>query len=77
MLFNSNMDSTDPDMSDVPSLTLGAATGSGSGAVVQKGNNKRRAVPDFDDDDDGSKLFRCDDDTGGSNDKERFARYEG
>ncbi|KAG5856395.1 hypothetical protein ANANG_G00007520 [Anguilla anguilla] len=73
MLFDSNMDSTDPDMSDVPSLTLGAATGSGSGAVVQKGNNKRRAVPDFDDDD-GSKLFRCDDDTGGSNDKERFAR---
>ncbi|KAJ8383766.1 hypothetical protein AAFF_G00214530 [Aldrovandia affinis] len=64
-----------PDLSDVPSLGLGAATGnqSGSGSVVQKGTNKRRAVPDFDDDE-GSKLFRCDDDTGGSNDKERFAR---
>ncbi|KAJ8354855.1 hypothetical protein SKAU_G00224220 [Synaphobranchus kaupii] len=80
MLFNSNMDSTNPDMSDVPSLTMGANTGnqSGSGAVVQKGTNKRRAAPDFDDDDDdddeGNKLFRCDDDTGGSNDKERFAR---
>ncbi|XP_061095225.1 aryl hydrocarbon receptor nuclear translocator isoform X3 [Conger conger] len=66
------MDSTNSDMSDVPSL---AGNQSGSAAVVQKANNKRRAIPDFDDDDDdGSKLFRCDDDLGGSNDKERFAR---
>ncbi|XP_008321420.1 aryl hydrocarbon receptor nuclear translocator isoform X3 [Cynoglossus semilaevis] len=46
----------------------------GGGAVVPKGNNKRRAPPDFDDDDGNGKLFRCDDETGGSNDKERFAR---
>ncbi|KAJ3597514.1 hypothetical protein NHX12_001037 [Muraenolepis orangiensis] len=47
------------------------------GAVVPKGTNKRRAADDFDDDDDdddGNKLFRCDDELGGSNDKERFAR---
>uniref|UniRef100_A0A674PQZ6 Aryl hydrocarbon receptor nuclear translocator n=1 Tax=Takifugu rubripes TaxID=31033 RepID=A0A674PQZ6_TAKRU len=34
----------------------------------------RSSRPDFDDSDDGGKLFRCDDDAGGSNDKERFAR---
>ncbi|KAJ8289980.1 hypothetical protein GJAV_G00007390 [Gymnothorax javanicus] len=69
------MDSANPDISDVPSLTMGTATGnqSGSGSVVQKGTAKRRATADFDDDE-GNKLFRCDDDTGGANDKERFAR---
>ncbi|XP_036394307.1 aryl hydrocarbon receptor nuclear translocator isoform X4 [Megalops cyprinoides] len=70
------MASGNPDMSDVPSLGgMGAATGSqsGNGAVVQKGTNKRRAAPDFDDDE-GNKLFRCDDDSAGGNDKERFAR---
>ncbi|XP_018592447.2 aryl hydrocarbon receptor nuclear translocator-like isoform X1 [Scleropages formosus] len=62
------------DMTDVPSLTMGNASGNqaGSGTAVQKGT-KRRTSPDFDEDE-GNKLFRCDDDTGGSNDKERFAR---
>ncbi|KAG1925981.1 aryl hydrocarbon receptor nuclear translocator isoform b [Pimephales promelas] len=40
---------------------------------LSKANNKRQASSDFEDDE-GSKLFRCDDDGGGSNDKERFAR---
>ncbi|XP_041094811.1 aryl hydrocarbon receptor nuclear translocator-like isoform X2 [Polyodon spathula] len=71
-----------PDMaSDVPSLGVapgnqGAESQPGGAVVAQRGP-KRRAPLDFDDDDeegDGSKLFRCDDDQGGSNDKERFAR---
>uniref|UniRef100_A0A8P4GLP0 Aryl hydrocarbon receptor nuclear translocator n=1 Tax=Dicentrarchus labrax TaxID=13489 RepID=A0A8P4GLP0_DICLA len=55
---------------------MGASgTQASGGAVAPKGTNKRRAVQDFDDDDEGNKLFRCDDDLGGSNnDKERFAR---
>ncbi|XP_046889635.1 aryl hydrocarbon receptor nuclear translocator isoform X2 [Hypomesus transpacificus] len=74
MLFNPDMDSSDLDMPDAMGME-GGGTSANAGAVVPKGTNKRRAVPDFDDDDDdGSKLFRCDDDTGGSNDKERFAR---
>ncbi|XP_064863279.1 aryl hydrocarbon receptor nuclear translocator isoform X4 [Oncorhynchus nerka] len=71
MLFNPDMDSSNPDIPD----DSGEAQASSS-AVVPKGSNKRRAAPDFDDDDDdddGSKLFRCDDD-GGGGDKERFAR---
>ncbi|XP_041650274.1 aryl hydrocarbon receptor nuclear translocator isoform X2 [Cheilinus undulatus] len=74
MLFQSDMSSSNPDLPD-PSLGMGASGTQGSGgAVVPKGANKRRAAPDFDDDE-GSKLFRCDDETGGSNnDKERFAR---
>lgn len=68
------MSSADPELPD-PDLGMGASgTQAGGGAVVPKGSNKRRAAPDFDDDD-GSKLFRCDDETPGSNnDKERFAR---
>lgn len=67
------MSSSNPDLPD-PNLGMGASGTQGSGgAVVPKGTNKRRAAQDFDDDE-GSKLFRCDDDTGGSNDKERFAR---
>ncbi|XP_073340880.1 aryl hydrocarbon receptor nuclear translocator isoform X4 [Pagrus major] len=61
-----------------PNLGMGASgTQASGGAVVPKGTGKRRAAPDFDDDDDeGSKLFRCDDETPGSNnDKERFARF--
>ncbi|XP_028282308.1 aryl hydrocarbon receptor nuclear translocator isoform X4 [Parambassis ranga] len=56
---------------------MGASgTQASGGAIVPKGSNKRRAAPDFDDDDEGSKLFRCDDDSGGpNNDKERFARF--
>uniref|UniRef100_A0A672Y6Y1 Aryl hydrocarbon receptor nuclear translocator n=1 Tax=Sphaeramia orbicularis TaxID=375764 RepID=A0A672Y6Y1_9TELE len=51
-----------------------SGTQASGGAVVPKGANKRRAAPDFDDDE-GNKLFRCDDETSGSNnDKERFAR---
>ncbi|CAB1334536.1 unnamed protein product [Coregonus sp. 'balchen'] len=79
MLFNPDMDSSNPDIPD-DSLGLGAGGAqSSSSAVVLKGSNKRRAAPDFDDDDDddGSKLFRCDDDGGGGGgggDKERFAR---
>ncbi|KAM4601100.1 aryl hydrocarbon receptor nuclear translocator isoform 2-T2 [Polymixia lowei] len=73
MLFNADMSSSDPDLPD-PNLGMGASgTQATGGAVVPKGTNKRRAAPDFDDDE-GNKLFRCDDDTGGSNDKERFAR---
>ncbi|XP_072316252.1 aryl hydrocarbon receptor nuclear translocator isoform X2 [Eucyclogobius newberryi] len=70
MLFLSDMSSSNSDLPD-----MGASGTQGSGAVVPKGTNKRRAALDFDDDDDdGSKLFRCDDDASGSNDKERFAR---
>ncbi|CAL9705679.1 unnamed protein product [Knipowitschia caucasica] len=70
MLFHSDMSSSNSDLPDME-----ASGTQSSGAVVPKGANKRRALPDFDDDDDeGSKLFRCDDDTSGSNDKERFAR---
>ncbi|XP_049439952.1 aryl hydrocarbon receptor nuclear translocator isoform X7 [Epinephelus fuscoguttatus] len=73
MLFQTDMSSSNPDLPD-PNLGMGASGTQGSGgAVVPKGTNKRRAAQDFDDDE-GSKLFRCDDDTGGSNDKERFAR---
>eukprot|EP00063_Salmo_salar_P082401 XP_014057236.1 PREDICTED: aryl hydrocarbon receptor nuclear translocator isoform X2 [Salmo salar] len=73
MLFNQDMDSSNPDIPD-DSLGLGAGGAqASSSADVPKGSNKRRAAPDFDDDDDGSKLFRCDDD-GGRGDKERFAR---
>uniref|UniRef100_H3CRK4 Aryl hydrocarbon receptor nuclear translocator n=1 Tax=Tetraodon nigroviridis TaxID=99883 RepID=H3CRK4_TETNG len=59
-----------------PNLGMGASgTQANGAAVVPKGSNKRRAAPDFDDSDEGSKLFRCDDETTGSNnDKERFAR---
>ncbi|XP_026228949.1 aryl hydrocarbon receptor nuclear translocator isoform X3 [Anabas testudineus] len=68
------MSSSNPELPD-SSLGMGASgTQASGGAVVPKGANKRRAAPDFDDDE-GSKLFRCDDDTAGSNDKERFARY--
>uniref|UniRef100_A0A4W6FQY9 Aryl hydrocarbon receptor nuclear translocator n=1 Tax=Lates calcarifer TaxID=8187 RepID=A0A4W6FQY9_LATCA len=78
MLFHTDMSSSNPELPD-PNLGMGASgTQAGGGAVVPKGTNKRRAAPDFDDDDDdgGSKLFRCDDETGGSNnDKERFARF--
>uniref|UniRef100_A0A7N6ADV0 Aryl hydrocarbon receptor nuclear translocator n=1 Tax=Anabas testudineus TaxID=64144 RepID=A0A7N6ADV0_ANATE len=67
------MSSSNPELPD-SSLGMGASgTQASGGAVVPKGANKRRAAPDFDDDE-GSKLFRCDDDTAGSNDKERFAR---
>ncbi|XP_052474961.1 aryl hydrocarbon receptor nuclear translocator isoform X5 [Carassius gibelio] len=60
-------------MMDMPEvLSLASAAGSLSN-VVPKANNKRQATSDYDDEE-GSKLFRCDDDGGGSNDKERFAR---
>nr|QRW93023.1 Hypoxia-inducible factor 1 beta [Acipenser sp. YT-2021] len=68
--------------SDVPSLGVapgkqGVESQAGGGVVAQRGP-KRRAPLDFDDDDDegdgNNKLFRCEDDQGGSNDKERFAR---
>ncbi|XP_023258156.1 aryl hydrocarbon receptor nuclear translocator-like isoform X6 [Seriola lalandi dorsalis] len=74
MLFHTDMSSSNPELPD-PNLGMGASgTQAGGGAVVPKGTNKRRATQDFDDDE-GSKLFRCDDETGGSNnDKERFAR---
>ncbi|XP_061737621.1 aryl hydrocarbon receptor nuclear translocator isoform X2 [Nerophis ophidion] len=74
MFFHTDMASSNQDLTD-PSLGLGASgTQASGGAVVPKGSNKRRAAPDFDDDE-GSKLFRCDDDSGGpNNDKERFAR---
>ncbi|XP_029359331.1 aryl hydrocarbon receptor nuclear translocator isoform X2 [Echeneis naucrates] len=75
MLFHTDMSSTNPELPD-PNLGMGASgTQAGGGAVVPKGTNKRRAPQDFDDDD-GNKLFRCDDETMGSNnDKERFARF--
>ncbi|XP_074509629.1 aryl hydrocarbon receptor nuclear translocator isoform X5 [Sebastes fasciatus] len=78
MLFQTDMSSSNTELPD-PNLGMGASGTQGSGgAVVPKGTNKRRAAPDFDDDDDddeGNKLFRCDDETGGGNDKERFARF--
>ncbi|XP_071325357.1 aryl hydrocarbon receptor nuclear translocator isoform X3 [Trachinotus anak] len=76
MLFHTDMSSSNPELPD-PNLGMGASgTQAAGGAVVPKGTNKRRAGPDFDDDDEGGKLFRCDDETGGSNnDKERFARF--
>ncbi|XP_053470270.1 aryl hydrocarbon receptor nuclear translocator isoform X1 [Ictalurus furcatus] len=69
------MASSNPDMPDVSPLGMSVSAGShaSAGAVVPKGSNKRAASSDFDDDD-GGKLFRCDDDSGNSNDKERFAR---
>ncbi|XP_066538620.1 aryl hydrocarbon receptor nuclear translocator isoform X3 [Hoplias malabaricus] len=69
------MASSNQDMPEVPSLGMATAAGShtSAGAVMPKGSNKRSAGSDFDDDE-GSKLFRCDDDPGASNDKERFAR---
>ncbi|XP_034408950.1 aryl hydrocarbon receptor nuclear translocator isoform X6 [Cyclopterus lumpus] len=77
MLFQTDMTSSNTELTD-PNLGLGASgTQESGGAVVPKGTNKRRAAPDFDDDDDddeGNKLFRCDDETLGGNDKERFAR---
>ncbi|XP_070821979.1 aryl hydrocarbon receptor nuclear translocator isoform X3 [Chaetodon trifascialis] len=74
MLFHTDMSSSNPELPD-PNLGMGGSgTQASGGAVVPKGTNKRRAAPDFDDDEEGNKLFRCDDDTGGSNDKERFAR---
>ncbi|XP_070690814.1 aryl hydrocarbon receptor nuclear translocator isoform X3 [Pempheris klunzingeri] len=73
MLYHTDMSSSNPELPD-PNLGMGASGTQGSGgAVVPKGTNKRRAPPDFDDDE-GNKLFRCDDETAGSNDKERFAR---
>ncbi|KAM9724469.1 aryl hydrocarbon receptor nuclear translocator isoform 2-T2 [Menidia menidia] len=74
MLFNTDMSSSNPELADL-NLGMGASgTQASSGAIVPKGTNKRRAPSDFDDDE-GSKLFRGDDETGGSsNDKERFAR---
>ncbi|XP_051262304.1 aryl hydrocarbon receptor nuclear translocator isoform X5 [Dicentrarchus labrax] len=76
MLFHTDMSSSNPELPD-PNLGMGASgTQASGGAVAPKGTNKRRAVQDFDDDDEGNKLFRCDDDLGGSNnDKERFARF--
>ncbi|XP_051999366.1 aryl hydrocarbon receptor nuclear translocator-like isoform X2 [Xyrauchen texanus] len=69
------MTSTNSDMPESSSLAMDTLTGSlsNSTAVVPKANNKRQANSDFEDDE-GSKLFRCDDDSGGANDKERFAR---
>ncbi|XP_051779029.1 aryl hydrocarbon receptor nuclear translocator-like isoform X2 [Erpetoichthys calabaricus] len=72
-----------PDMaSDMPSLGVAAAPGipansTQSGPPVPQRGVKKRPVMEFDDDDDDdspNKLFRCDDDQAGSNDKERFAR---
>ncbi|XP_077062972.1 aryl hydrocarbon receptor nuclear translocator isoform X3 [Siphateles boraxobius] len=60
------MTSANPDMAEVSSMAMATP-------AVSKANNKRQASSDFEDDE-GSKLFRCDDDGGGSNDKERFAR---
>ncbi|XP_051577514.1 aryl hydrocarbon receptor nuclear translocator-like isoform X5 [Myxocyprinus asiaticus] len=69
------MTSTNSDMPESSSLAMATSAGSlsNSTAVVSKANNKRQATSDFEDDE-GSKLFRCDDDSGGANDKERFAR---
>ncbi|KAK2855388.1 hypothetical protein Q7C36_007257 [Tachysurus vachellii] len=69
------MASSNPDMPDVPNLGMSVPAGShaSAGALVPKSSNKRSAASDYEDDD-GGKLFRCDDETGNSNDKERFAR---
>ncbi|XP_077382212.1 aryl hydrocarbon receptor nuclear translocator isoform X2 [Festucalex cinctus] len=72
MLFHTDMSSSNQDLSE-PDLGLGASGAQASGGAVVPKGSKRRAPSDFDDDE-GNKLFRCDDDTGGSNDKERFAR---
>ncbi|XP_039661240.1 aryl hydrocarbon receptor nuclear translocator, partial [Perca fluviatilis] len=76
MLFQTDMSSSNSELPD-PNLGMGASGTQGSGSAVVPKGNKRRAAPDFDDDDDdeGNKLFRCDDETGGGNDKERFARF--
>ncbi|XP_056458294.1 aryl hydrocarbon receptor nuclear translocator-like isoform X2 [Gadus chalcogrammus] len=78
MLSDMDIPSPNPDL---PNSNLGMGPSGAQatvGAVVPKGAIKRRAAPDFDDedddDDDGNKLFRCDDESGGSNDKERYAR---
>ncbi|XP_076826647.1 aryl hydrocarbon receptor nuclear translocator isoform X3 [Brachyhypopomus gauderio] len=68
-----DMASSSSDMSEVPSLGMATQAGSHAGPAA-KGSNKRPATSDYDDDDDGSKFFRSDEDTGLSNDKERFAR---
>ncbi|XP_072535987.1 aryl hydrocarbon receptor nuclear translocator isoform X2 [Salminus brasiliensis] len=69
------MASSHSDVPELPSLGMAVSAGShaGAGAVMSKGSNKRSASSDFEDDE-GSKMFRCDDDAGTSNDKERFAR---
>ncbi|XP_059196018.1 aryl hydrocarbon receptor nuclear translocator isoform X4 [Centropristis striata] len=74
MLFQTDMSSSNPDLPD-SDLGMGASGTQGSGGAVVPKGTKRRAVQDFDDDEDeGNKLFRCDDESGGGNDKERFAR---
>ncbi|XP_032374795.1 aryl hydrocarbon receptor nuclear translocator isoform X9 [Etheostoma spectabile] len=77
MLFQTDMSSSNPELPD-PNLGMGASGTQGSGSAVVPKRTNKRAAPDFDDDDDdddeGNKLFRCDDETGGGNDKERFAR---
>ncbi|XP_061144000.1 aryl hydrocarbon receptor nuclear translocator isoform X4 [Syngnathus typhle] len=72
MLFHTDMSSSNQDLAEAD-LGMGASGAQASGGAVIPKSSKRRAAPDFDDDE-GNKLFRCDDDTGGSNDKERFAR---
>ncbi|XP_037129101.1 aryl hydrocarbon receptor nuclear translocator isoform X2 [Syngnathus acus] len=72
MLFHTDMSSSNQDLAEAD-LGMGASGAQASGGDVIPKSSKRRAAPDFDDDE-GNKLFRCDDDTGGSNDKERFAR---
>ncbi|XP_032374793.1 aryl hydrocarbon receptor nuclear translocator isoform X7 [Etheostoma spectabile] len=78
MLFQTDMSSSNPELPD-PNLGMGASGTQGSGSAVVPKRTNKRAAPDFDDDDDdddeGNKLFRCDDETGGGNDKERFARF--
>uniref|UniRef100_A0AAQ4QKL0 Aryl hydrocarbon receptor nuclear translocator n=1 Tax=Gasterosteus aculeatus aculeatus TaxID=481459 RepID=A0AAQ4QKL0_GASAC len=78
MLFQTDMSSSNPELPD-PNLGMGASGTQGSGgAVVPKGTNKRRADHrGFCDDKQALSLWffcRCDDETGGGNDKERFAR---
>ncbi|XP_047217258.1 aryl hydrocarbon receptor nuclear translocator isoform X3 [Girardinichthys multiradiatus] len=73
MLFNADMSSSNPDLTD-HSLGIGASGTQNGGAGAPKGTNKRRATQDFDEDE-GNKMMRFDDETGGSNnEKERFAR---
>ncbi|XP_027027405.1 aryl hydrocarbon receptor nuclear translocator isoform X3 [Tachysurus fulvidraco] len=66
------MASSNPDMPDL-GMSVPAGSHASAGALVPKSSNKRSASSDYEDDD-GGKLFRCDDETGNSNDKERFAR---
>nr|XP_015805867.2 aryl hydrocarbon receptor nuclear translocator isoform X3 [Nothobranchius furzeri] len=75
MLFNTDMSSSNPDLTD-PNLGLGASGQSSGGAVAPKVTNQRRAATNFDEEEDeGNKMMRFDDETGGSsNEKERFAR---